>query len=203
MNNCIIINGQKIELTEEQIAQIVAAQNAGSIKLGDVPEGETVKIGNHEMIVLEHVGAATLLIRRDLLPEAISFGENNNYDGSNADTLCNGFANEIADIVGEENLLPHNVDLTSDDGLKDYGVIERFASAFTAERQRRYVETLDKYPVDRWGLLATPHSTAKHGDNRRVKCVSPSGFILDGGYYDFDYGVRPYCILKSSIFVSK
>ena len=175
MNNCIIVNGQKIELTEAQIAQIVAAQNAGSIKLGDVPESKTVRIGNHEMIVLEHVGAATLLIRRDLLPEDIRFGEKNNYDGSNADTLCNGFANEIADIVGEENLLVHEVDLTSDDGLKDYGVIERFASLLTADMYRRYVEILDQHKPDNWWWLATPYSTARHGNDRWVKCVSPAG----------------------------
>ena len=32
--------------------------------------------------------------------------------------------------------------------------------------------------------------------------VSPSGFIR-GLNYDYSYGVRPVCILKSNIFVSK
>ena len=38
----------------------------------------------------------------------------------------------------------------------------------------------------------------------RNAAVSPSGFIFHGDfYYIHDFGVRPFCILKSNIFVSK
>ena len=204
MKNCIIINNQKIELTQEQIDQIMAAHNASSVKLSDIPAEETCKIGEHEFIVLEHTGDTTLLVRKDPLPGDIVFGENNNYDGSNADAACVAFGNEIAAIVGAENILLHTVDLTANDGLKDYGEIERYASAFTADRQRRYVQTMDKYPTDRWCWLATPWSTPSHESDRYVLCVSPSGDIrYYYSCYDDDCGVRPFCILKSNIFVSK
>lgn len=196
MKDYIVINGVTYDLVKRE--ETVAAQ---SKKLADAAVGNTVKIGSHEMIVLEHVGAATLLLRKESLGE-MEFGESNNYDGSNADEICNEFAEEIAAIVGEDNILLHEVDLTTDDGLKDYGVIQRKASLRTANRQRKYVEILDKFRLDCWEWLATALSTHAHGIEYAVKCVSASGCIYNCYYNYRDSAVRPFCILKSDIFVS-
>ena len=201
MKNYIMINGQKIELTEEQ-AEKLRSEFAKEVKLGDVPAGETVRIGEHEMIVLEHVAGATKLLRREFLKK-MAFGENNNYDGSDADKVCNDFAVEICKIVGEDNVILHEVDLTADDGLKDYGTVKRFASLRTAQMQRQYVYLLDKYRPDAWEWLATAYSTPTHDDDNWVKCVSPAGNVYYLGSYYNVYGVRPFCILKSHIFVSR
>ena len=131
------------------------------------------------------------------------FGKHNRYEGSNVDAECNKFADEIAAMVGAENLVEYTVDLTSDDGLKDYGKIRRRASLLTGDRYRRYVEILDKHKIDKWWWLATPHSTEKHGYAAWVKCVAPSGGIYGDGCDRDNDGVRPFCILKSNIFVSK
>ena len=202
MNSYIVINGQQIELTKEQAEQIKASFQEKSIRLGDVAAGEVVKIGSHEMIVLEQVGGATLLLRRDLLPDTMQFGDSNNYDGSCVDEACNEFAGELAGIVGDDNILPHSVDLTSDDGLKDYGEVQRRASLLTTAQYRRYVQILDKYKPDTWWWLSTPSSTATHDSDTWVKGVSPSGRIGGDGYINDDGGVRPFCILNSDIFVS-
>lgn len=201
MNNYIVLNGKTIELTAEQVERIKASFREKRVKLADVAAGDTVMIGSHEMIVLDHAGAATLLLRKDML-EKMQFGENNNYNGSDVDEVCNKFAEEIADIVGEENILPHEVDLTADDGLKDYGKIQRKASLRTAQMQREYVEILDKYRLDAWEWLATAYSTPAHDNETWVKCVSPSGCFIYGNVNVNYYGVRPFCILKSDIFVS-
>ena len=154
------------------------------------------------MVVLEHMDdGTTALIRKTLLHEYMEFGENNNYGGSNVDKACCAFADELAGIVGEDNIVTHTVDLTSDDGLKDYGEVKRRASALTADRYRRYVEILDGFPVSLWWWLATAYSTKKHDDDRWVKCVAPSGIVRYGGF-SYGRGVRPFCILKSDIFVS-
>ena len=205
MRNYISINNQRIDLTDEQVEKIRNCFNlpVSDTKLADVPAGDTVNIGDHEMIVLEQIGTAALLLRKDLLRESQEFGSNNNYDGSYVDAICQEFAKEIAAAVGEDNILLHDVDLTSDDGLKDYGVIRRKASLLTTEQARRYVELLDKYKLDAWWWLATPWSTPTHGDSACVKCVSPSGSIVGSRLYGHGGGVRPFCILKSNIFVSK
>ena len=202
MNNYICINNQKIELTQDQVDRIVAAHGQNGILLAGVIVSDTVKIGGHEMVVLEQTGDTTVLIRKDLL-SAQQFGANNNYDGSYVDTACNEFAKEISDAVGAENMVLHTVDLTTDDGLKDYGHIQRQASLLTADQYRQYVDILDEHKPDAWWWLATAYSTKKHDNDRWVKCVSPSGGINYGFNIDHDYGVRPFCILKSNIFVSK
>lgn len=202
MKNFISINGKKTELTEEQVQQIKASFYLQAERLAKVPVGDTVKIGDYEMIVLEQSGDTTAVICKDFI-ETCTFGDSNNYDGSKVDKLCNQFATNLAKIIGEDNVIQHTVDLTADDGLKDYGAVKRFASLLTTDLYRRYVYTLDKIKQDAWWWLATPYSTPTHGYEQTVKCVSPSGDVLDDHCNCFGRGVRPFCILNSNIFVSK
>ena len=153
MKNYISINGQKTELTQEQVQQIRASFGLESERLSEVPVGDTVKIGDYEVIVLEQLGDTTTVICKDFI-ETCKFGDSNNYDGSKVDKLCNDFATRLAEVVGEYNVILHTVDLTSDDGLKDYGSVKRYASLLTTERYRRYVYTLDKHKPDAWWWLA-------------------------------------------------
>ena len=202
MQNYICINNQKIDLTEDQIKQVAEACGIQSNRLSESAVGEIVKIGSYEMVVLEQFGGQTALILKDLYVEESEFAEKGNrYDGSYVDEKCQEFAQKLADIVGWDNIVLHEVDLTSDDGLKDYGTVERRASLITAEMYRRYVEVLDTVNPEKWWWLATPHSTQRHGNDAWVKCVSPSGFLSLN--CDSGFGVRPFCILKSNIFVSK
>lgn len=200
MKNYISINGQKIELTDKQIDEIKSSFGVPVVRLRDVKPGGTVKIGDHEMVVLEHSKDTTAMIRKDLLKKQ-TFGDNNNYNGSNVDATCNKFAEEIAAIVGEKNVIEHTVDLTSDDGLKDYGSIRRKASLLTADLYRRYVQILDTCKPSAWWWLATPYSTPTHENSTWIKCVAPAGDFYFGSYY-YGSGVRPFCILNSDIFVS-
>lgn len=203
MKNYICINGKKIQLTPEQIAQLTKTGEAGEIKLESIPEGDTFKIGRYECVVLQQAIDGTAVILKEPHPKDMVFGSNNNYDGSSVDKCCNDFADSLASMIGADNILPHTVDLTSNDGLKDYGTVERRASLLTAEQYRRYVHILDQYKPDRWWWLATPDSTASHECERWVLCVSPRGRINYFLYNYRDFGVRPFCILNSTIFVSK
>ncbi len=202
MKNYIKINNLKIELTDEQVAKIQKSFKIGETMLSDIKIGETFKVGKYEFIVLDRSKETTAVILKDLLYNAERFGGNNNYNDSNVDVLCHKFAEEIKGIIGANNLVEHIVDLTSDDGLKDYGKVKRYTSLLTTDRYRRYVEILDKYKIDKWWWLATAHSTPKHGDTSWIKGVSPSGFIHYFNYGDYN-GVRPFCIFSSNIFVSK
>lgn len=202
MQNYIIINNQKIELTKEQARQIAEAYGVRQKQLGEYAVGDTVKIGNFEMVVLEQLDGQTALILKEMYGDDTEFSANNNkYDGSYVDDRCQKFAQELSKIIGWDNIVLHHVDLTSDDGLKDYGVIERRASLITTDMYRKFVEILDTVNPKRWWWLATPHSTKRHENDVWVKCVSPSGGIGHDCYYG-DRGVRPIVILKSTIFES-
>jgi hypothetical protein len=201
MKNYISINDRKIELPEEQVGKIMDACGIGKVRLKDVQPGSVITIGETEFVVLEQIdGEATAMITRDLVCEDEQFGSNNNFDGSNADDICRRFGENLEREIGEENLLTHDVDLTSDDGLKDYGTVARKASLLTCDLYRRYVKILDKYKPGKWWWLATPLSTKTHGITYGVKCVAPSGYLNNN--FNNNSGVRPFCILNSDIFVS-
>ena len=202
MKNYIKINNQKIALTDEQTKEIQKSFGISSVKLSDIPVGETFKIGEYEFFVLDRLCGCAVVGLKDLLFDRKEFGKNNNYKGSYVDDICNDFADKIANIIGEENILPYEVDLTADDGLKDYGVADRKMWLLTADLYRKYVEILDKHKIGKWWWLSTAYSTPKHENANWIKCVSPSGSIRDY-IYDGNFGVRPFCILNSDIFVSK
>lgn len=202
--NYLMLNNKKINLTDEQVKEIQKSFDFGNTKLSDVNVGDTFKIGDYEFIVLEHGKETTAVIMKNLLETSLKFGENNNFADKNCivKARLSNFATKLEKIVGVNNLVRHTVDLTSDDGLKDYGKIQSKVSLLTCNQYRRYVDILDKHKVDKWWWLCTAHSTPTHEDKDWVKCVSPAGNV-NYSYYDDNNGVRPFCILNSNIFVSK
>ena len=199
-NSYLCINGKKTELTKEQLKQLGIV--ADPIELS--ADGKIAKIGDYEFIVLkrnEALGTVELLLK-DTLGDS-SFGDTNDFRTSKIKKDLEDFAKTIEGIVGEGNLVEHIVDLTADDGLKCYGTTRSKMSLLTANMAREYVEILDEFKINKWWWLVTPYSTPKHGDNDYVKCVSPRGRINIHFSNWSSNAVRPFCILKSSIFVSK
>ena len=203
MERFIQVGARKWPLTEDQAKEVLCQIcDNQDVKLAEVKAGETCWIGQWEFLVLKHVEDETVVILKDLLREDVRFGKNNCYDGSEVDAICNEFAEELSAVVGEENLTEFTVDLMSDDGLKDYGVVKRKSALLTTEMYRLFVDVLDQQILGKWWWLSTPFSTKRHGDESCVKCVSPRGGIGSVNYNYVSRGVRPFCILKSNIFVS-
>lgn len=203
--NYIMLNGKRIDLTDEQVEEIKRTYSNSQIKLSDIAEGETFKVDNYEFIVLEHMEGKTAVILKDLLETSMKFGEINNFsdEGCIVRKRLEQFASELESIIGADNLISHDVDLTADDGLKDYGKTVAKVSLLTCDLYRRYVEILDKHKVKKWWWLVTPFSTPKHDPDNWVKCVAPSGYVGSHNSYNYYGGVRPFCIFNSNIFVSK
>ncbi len=198
MKNYICIDGKKAELTKEQL-QKLGISTEPTIELSE--DGEIAKIGEYEFIVLnkeDRYSECKKLLLKDTLQDS-QFGSSNDYRESKIKPILENFTKEITKIIGVSNLLPHTVDLTADDGLKDYGTISAKMSLLTAQMYRENVYTIDKYKIEKWWWLVTPYSTTTHDDNSWVKCVSPIGFVGIGNYFK-NYGVRPFCIVKSYIF---
>ena len=201
MTNYIKLNGKKIELNDTQVDQIKRSLGIGVKKLSEIPEGGTFKIGKYEFAVLEQLDGHTVVIKKEKYGPDICLGSNNNNDGSDADEICNYFGDEIAGIIGTENMLEFELDLTANDGMKCYGSVKRKMALRTADMQRKYAYIFDKLPKF-WEWLATAFSTPKHENSTGVECVSPHGRIgCNFSRYNV-IGVRPFCILKSDIFVS-
>lgn len=201
MKNYLCIEGSEIELTAEQIEKIRSIFPIQK-KLSEMAVGDTFKIGNYEFIVLEHSKETTAVIIKDLLENSKFSDKDCDFKSSIVKTRLEKFANEIAAIIGSDNIIEHTVDLTANDGLKDYGKTKAKMSLITADLYRRYVETLDEHKPNKWWWLATPYSTPKHCYNQYILCVAPSGYVISNRNYNDISGVRPFCILNSNIFVS-
>lgn len=167
----------------------------------DRTPGNVYRIGKYDMILLKEAdGECHMLAKECYAKDAVFDYETNKYKNSNVDSICYEFAREIKDIVGDENIVKHCVEYTSSDGSKKYVPIERKASLLTLNMFKEYEDVLKEHNPEKWWWLATPWKETEWG----VSCVSPGGDIICNGY-DYNYngsGVRPFCILKSSILES-
>lgn len=165
--------------------------------LGEIKPGSIVKIGNREYIVLGHGTETTAVITKDIVKN-MWFGKTGDYSKSYVREFCNGdFYKELAKAVGKSNIVPHRVNLTCDDGSNKGATCKDNVSIITAENYRRYREYIPALGKPYW--TATGVTTLNKDFARRV-CYVLSPGILSWDGCGYSSGVRPFCILKSSIF---
>ena len=168
------------------------------VKLASIPVGETFKIGGEEWIVLEQSGDTTAVLKKDLLPDSRKFDSNtNNFAKSEIYSFLNDkYYVRLAALIGTNNICEHTVDLTADDGLRDYKKCKAYVSVLTCEQYRKYTDIMLKYKPKKWWWLATAYSTPTRGYSGLVRFVNGNGTL---NYYCCNDigGVRPFCILKS------
>jgi len=170
--------------------------NNTNIKIGEIKE-----IAGQEFIVLDILENGVICLSKDFAYHNTVFDNNsNNYANSEIrKTLTTEYFKKIADVVGEENIIETEIDLTSDDGLDNYGKVVDKVGLLTADMYRKYNRIIEKYPVNDWWWLSTPYSTAHRGYNFTVRCVVSLGSLGLSNCYD-SFGVRPFLIFNPSIF---
>lgn len=167
--------------------------------LGDVVPGEVVKIGNREYIVLGHGKETTSVITKEIVKN-FPFGKIADWVQSNVRSYCNGdFYNELANIVGKKNIIQHTVSLIADDGTRKENYHKDNVSILTTEQYRRYRKFLPAY--GNWWWTATRANADNDSYSRSVCCVNSDGVLCWNGC-GLSSGVRPFCILNSSISIS-
>ena len=90
-----------------------------------------------------------------------------------------------------------NIDLTADDGLKDYGGDCVRVGLITCDEYRLLRGNIPELP-DTWWWTATPNSPK----NSFVRIVNSDGTLDSRNAYNGNNGVRPLCVLKSEILKS-
>lgn len=173
------------------------------MKFAEIETGKTITVADVDFIVLEKKDDKVICLTKDFVFEDEQFDRNsNNYATSAVRRRLNEeFLSKLVEAVGAENILDVEIDLTSDDGLDDYGKVTDKVGLLTDTMYRKYNRIIEEYPVDDWWWLATPYSTPHRGYNSLVRCVRRIGTLY---YYLCDYhnGVRPFCIFSSAIFES-
>jgi hypothetical protein len=164
-------------------------------------DGETFTIGGMEFIKFPGKDGQTSVVMKDIAFRS-RFGDINDLRSSAVlKRMQEEWLPKIIEAIGVENLCPIKTDLTTLDGLKPYGVMESMISLPTLDFYRANAEIFDKHNPENWWWLATPDSAQPRCRPDWVLCVSPSGYF---NYFSYgsDFGVRPFCIFKSSIFES-
>ena len=161
-------------------------------KLKEIKPGEVFKFGGYEWIKLED----GLSITKDIVTEKEFASEcNNSYTTSKVkcyltyvftDYLCE----DGADISSFDFF---KLDLTADDGTKEYAPYKVMIGLLTADLYRKNRHLLEPISDSWW--LATPKSyTPKNTDT--VIYVDEDGVLKDEFVWVQGHGVRPICKLK-------
>lgn len=165
--------------------------------------GTVFPYAGEKWVVLEHDPAGrTLCLRLDLIPNK-PFDENNcnNFATSSSKEWMNGpYLDNLIDAVkGPNAFLQTELDLTADDGLKDYGTCNVTIFSLTVDQYRRNRDVIPN--ADGWWWLSTAYSTASNGYEHSARFVRYDGSLdWDGAYLGL-YGLRPACYLDSDLLI--
>lgn len=133
--------------------------------------------------------------------EERAFDERNENDfaASSLRAYLNGeFLRRLIKAGAPEEMFEYfHIDLTAEDGLKNYGFDRVRIALITCEEYRLLREHIPALPND-WWWTATPNSPI----NSFVRFVISNGSLGNCDAYYGDIGVRPLCVLKSEILKS-
>ena len=198
MNNKEILQKAKelVELLEQQ-------EEAGKVELSMLKRGDVFQTtGKRKYKVLEQYGDTTKIISLDLVKENVEFGDTSDYKTSNVKKLCDTeILKDFEEEFGAENVETHTADIITADGKK-LGTVDCKIRPITFDEAREYTDITPNNDLNDWYWTLSPWSTEERGWKKSITIVSPSGIIDDVSCFSVN-GVRPVCILKSNIFVSK
>lgn len=192
-----------LELAKELVAAIEKENQKEKVVLKDIPVGGKFDTGIGRFIVLEQKDDSTVVITEGLYREDVKFDDDcTDYKKSSLRELCEGeILNEFSDEFGEENICTNEAGLVTVDGQEVFGKLLTKVRPLTFDEAREYNDLLVNKDLPDWYWTCTHWSTKERGWEYSVAVVSPSGCI-DYYSYNLSNGVRPFCILKSNIFVS-
>lgn len=156
---------------------------------------------NYEWIVLDiNVDGGVL---------AIMASTWNNKEYNFDDDGCNNYAksslrrkllNELLPVLGEDNLIPHEVDMVADNGDDRYGTVTDRVFILSCDEYRKYRKHVPLLPEGTW--TCTPWYISNTGRGGSVRFVDAGG-ILGGSNAYSSIGVAPACIFNPKKLISK
>ena len=195
-----------LDMARELVKRLEEAEKKNKVRLSELKPRETFKIGEHDFIVLDQDGSSqtTKVISKEFMAEDVVFDRNTkDYNKSSLKKMIEADIQPIIEnALGAENLVEHKVNLTSVDMQHEFEDCVCKVRPITFDEARKYNDLLVNKDLGDWWWTCTPLSTKERGSEYSVAVVSPSG-NFSSNFYDIGSGVRPFCILKSHIFVSK
>ena len=168
-----------------------------------IAPSSVISYGGLDCIVLDVEQDKILVLAKESIGNMpFDEGNSNNFPKG---TLCKYLNGEFiktlkANGADTSALIPTTIDLTSDDGLKDYGETTQKIFLLTCDMYRKYRSIIPN--LDDWWWLATAYSTESNGYAYGARIVYSGGSLVSYIAYLGGVGVRPAFYLKSSILES-
>ena len=168
-----------------------------------IAPSSVINYGGLDCIVLDVEQDRILVLAKESIGNMpFDEGNSNNFPKG---TLCKYLNGEFikklkANGADTSALIPTTIDLTSDDGLKDYGKTTQKIFLLTCDMYRKYRSVIPN--LDDWWWLATAYSTESNGYALLARIVYSDGGLGYSAACNGNRGVRPAFYLKSSILES-
>ena len=166
--------------------------------------GAVFRYAGWEWVVLEHDPSGRTLCLTKGIVESRAFDDDNcnNFATASSNQYLNGafLENQTESAPSPHAFRTTELDLTADDGLKDYGTCTVTIFLLTVDQYRRNRDIIPN--ADDWWWLSTAYSTAANGYEHSAR------YVYSDGTLDWDlacrgrYGLRPACYLDSELLIS-
>lgn len=161
---------------------------------------QEITIGGIDFTVIQTEAERVKVIASNTIGDRAFDAKNrNDFAASGVRAYLNGeFLQKLIEAGAPEEMFEEfEIDLTADDGLKQYGKDRARVGLITCDEYRALRDNIPPVP-NTWWWTATPDSPV----NSYVRFVSADGSLdaIDACYGLV--GVRPLCVLKSEILVS-
>lgn len=162
--------------------------------IGVLSAGERFGFKGFEWIVLDNNvdGGVLAIMASAWNNEEYSFDEDgdNNYAKS---SLRRKLLNEPLLILGEDNLIPHEVDLVADNGDDRYGTVTDRVFILSCDEYRKYRKHVPLLPE--WMWTCTPWYISDTGSGSNVRGVNTGG-VLSNVSAKGSIWVVPACVFN-------
>lgn len=189
---------------KELMEMLLEEEKKGNVRLSEIPVGGKFDTGIGRFIVLEQKGEKTAVITEELYRKDVRFDDDSNeyFTSELSDLFEEEIFPEFKEEFGAENLCDATTSLVTVDMQNKDEELHAKARPLTFEEARKYNELLVNKDLPDWYWTCTAWSTEERGWPYSVAVVSPDGSVNRNSCHGSG-GVRPFCILKSNIFVSK
>ena len=195
---------KELDKARELVRILEEKEKAKKVMLSNLQPGTTFKIGDWDFLVLKQEDNTTKVISKNLLIKDVKFdSDSRDYNKSDLkEKIEEDILPVIVREIGEDNIIEHTASLVSVDNQKEFEDVVCKVRPLTFDEAREFNYLLVSKDLSDWWWTITPWSTEERGWKYSITVVSPRGDFDCGDYINYG-GVRPFCILKSNIFVSK
>lgn len=178
------------------------------LALAQVRRGERFTLDGVEFVKLEDDLDAAFAVAADTLPECCQFEDDdaeredhNNYAGSLLSKTVERWLRDKHPAIFSA-VVERPIDLTTMDGMTDYGKPLAVVRALTIDEYRKHRSILPLTSKPYWLATAWTTNSSPCSSADYAYCINTGGTVSSVGVYRAYFAPRPALYLKSSILVS-